>query len=87
MILALGSRQHLFDVVETANPAGTQIEPYRPKGLTWPAAGGGRIEARAQQGVHRVAKRRAPTALFFVQSNRHVIVQRQRRAHVVMLIR
>ena len=85
MILAFGSRQYFFDVVEAADDTRAKAEAC---GLEPPAALPGRlegIETSSQHVVDERLERDAPLPQFPVEPRAHIVVQGQRRAHTLML--
>lgn len=85
MGLALGPRQHLFDIVQTADQAGTEIEPVGLECLPLPFWRLRRVKARAKHLVQDRLEGGATLPPLVFQPDSHVVIERQGRAHVVML--
>ena len=84
MGLALGPRQHLFDIVQTADQTGSEIESCGPKRLAVPRCLS-RIEARAQHFVQDRLEGGATLPPLLFQPDRYVVIQGKCRAHSLML--
>jgi hypothetical protein len=74
MILALGSRQDLFDIIQTTDETGTEIEPFRVECLS--------LSFRCLRGV----KARAMLPPLLLQSGSHVVIEDQGGPHGLMLL-
>ena len=85
MIVAFDPREHLFDIVEAAETARTQIEPGRADGACFPRRLVNGFEPCPQDVVHDGLE--ALTALFHLafQPSHHIIVDCQCRSHIMML--
>ncbi len=86
MVLAFGASQHLFDVVETPDETGTEIEAFGAKFAALPRLRVNGVEAGTEQIVDHGLERAPPSSDFLFDPHRHIIVQRQRRSHTVMVL-
>lgn len=85
MAFTLGARQQFLDVVEAANKARTQIEALGPEGPALPPGRLPSIEGGSQEVVDDRLEGFASFAHFLFESHGHVVVQSERRAHIMML--
>jgi hypothetical protein len=84
MALALGSRQDFFDVVEAPDQARSEVEPFGTKrdARTGPLE---RAQTRTQGIIHERLERYAAAFSFLFKPRRHIVINRQRRPHIVMM--
>jgi hypothetical protein len=85
VIFALGAREHFFDVVETADTARTEVETARSEVVALAGRDIERVESCAQNLIHERFEPDATLPLFALQPRTHVIIERQRGSHIMML--
>ena len=85
MTLACCTGEYFFDVVETSDEARTQVETLGAKSFRTTPGLLERVEAGAQNVVDHVLERHPPLPPLAFQPRRHVVIDGQRRAHIVML--
>lgn len=85
MMLALGARQHLFDVVETADQAGAEIEAARAKAFPRGSGPVHRIKTDPERLVDHHFESPPSLSNDPRQPRRDVGIERQRCSHVLML--
>ena len=86
MVVAFGAREDLFDVVETADQAGAEGKAGGAEGTTGRLTTLQGIEPCPKDVVHDVLEGRLPSSLFTFESDRHVFLQCQCGAHIMMLL-
>ena len=85
MVLAVGSRQHVFHIIQTADKTGSEIEANR---AVWCSRAGTFLEggeAGAEGLIHHGPKRATAAPHERLQPCGHIIIQGQRRSHILML--
>lgn len=85
MGLALGTRQDLFDVIQTADQAGTEIEPVGLECLPLPFWRLRRVKARTKHLVQDRLEGGATLLPLVFQPDGYVVIERQGCAHDSML--
>lgn len=85
MPLAFDARQHLFDVVETSDEAGSEIKSLRSERPPWPRRSLEGRQPRAERFIDDCLKRQFALARYLLKSSRHVVLEGHRGAHIMML--
>lgn len=86
MIFALGSRQHLLDIVEAADQARTEIEPLGVEGLPLSFRTLRCVKTRAKHLVQDRLEGGAPPPPLLLQPDCDIVIEGEGRAHTLMLL-
>jgi hypothetical protein len=86
VIFAFRAREHFLYVVQTPDEAWPEIESLGSELIRALARLSEDVQSGAQDLVDYVFERQSPPAPFLLEPHRHIIVERERGAHALMLL-